>query len=30
MGTITMEEINKLTRDEVKAKLNEFRPNRGQ
>lgn len=30
MGTVTMEEINKLTRDEVKAKLNEFRPNREQ
>lgn len=28
MGTITMEEINKLSKDEVKAKLDEFRPQR--
>lgn len=30
MGTITMEEVNKLTRDEVKTKLNEFRVTREQ
>ena len=26
MVSVTMQEINKLTRDEVKAKLAEFRP----
>ena len=30
MSTITLDEIKKLTKDEVKIKLQEFRPNRAE